>query len=336
MDSDEWAELSEIVAVIDAEVAAVRAALVAEPHSPALATRVQDALLACVALRDLPPQRPTSLRRVSVEGTPRCLDPDCAAEGCLGNRLHGRTLILVHTKTARSRGTIRLEVADGTAAAELLQQHLAWARAVLVGAGDCAALFVGRRGGAFSETAFNKRLTTCLCRWGLGARITHTRVSQRRGRGRARRHALPRAASLTHARAPPQLRHIVATATSSWTHEQRQGARKASVIATQRASVPPAPLSHAAPARRSVCARYGNLRAPVCCNVRPPRARCRRPARAGGVCQPGGTARGVAASTAAAAAAARAHRGAAVRAARRVGAAAAAAATSAGAHGERG
>lgn len=335
MDSDEWAELSEIVAVIDAEVAAVRAALVDEPRSPALAMRVQDALLACVALRDLPPQRPTSLRRVSVEGTPRCLDPDCAAEGCLGNRLHGRTLILVHTKTARSRGTIRLEVADGTAAAELLQQHLAWGRAVLVGTGDCAALFVGRRGGAFSETAFNKRLTTCLCRWGLGARITHTRVSQRRGCGRAAPPRPPsRRLSRTHAR-----RRSCATLWPQPRHRGRKSSAKVRAkrvsLPRQRASVPPALLSHAAPARRSVCARYGHLRAPVCCHVRPPRARCRRPPWAGGVCQPGGTARG-AASTAAAAAAARADRRAAVRAAWRVGAAAAAAATSAGAHGERG
>jgi len=190
VDSDEWADLADIVAVIDTEVASVTAAAAAEPHSYALARRIQDALLACVALRDLPPQRPTSLRRVSVEGTPRCLDPDCAAAGCLGNRLHGRTLILVHTKTARSRGTIRLEVKAGTAAAALLELHLAWGRALLVGAGDCAALFVARSGAAFSEGAFNKRLAQCLCRWGLSARITHTRVSHRCAALR-RRHARP-------------------------------------------------------------------------------------------------------------------------------------------------
>lgn len=215
-DSDEWAELAEVVGVIDAEVAAVRAAL-AGTRDVALAARVQDALLACMAIRDLPPQRPTSLRRVGVPGLNRCLDPSCDAPACLGNRLEGHTLILVHTKTARSRGVMRLTIDEASATAALLAEHLAWGRAALVGVATCDSLFVGADGAAISESAFNTRLAACLQRWGLGAHITFTKV--RAGRRRAAAQPPP---PLT--RAPTQLRHIVATAVSEWTPEQRQGA----------------------------------------------------------------------------------------------------------------
>jgi len=180
VDSDEWAELGEIVAVIDAQVARVRTALTGS-RTPALAAAVQSALLACVAIRDLPPQRPTSLRRVSVPNSNRCLEPDCAVAGCLGNRVDGTTLILVHTKTARSRGTLRLELPAASAAAELLSHHLAWGRALLVAEEDCTALFLSRNGGTWSEAGFNNHLSRCLRAWGLPARITHTKARKRRG-----------------------------------------------------------------------------------------------------------------------------------------------------------
>lgn len=201
MDSDEWAELGEIVAVIDAEVARVRASVASGARTPAVAAAVQSALLACVAIRDLPPQRPTSLRRVSVPNSQRCLDPGCAVAGCLGNRLDGLTLIMPHTKTARSRGTMRLELPPGSAAAELLSHHLTWGRALLVAADeDCAALFVGRGGQAWSEHGFNNHLTRCLRQWGLPARITHTKA-RRSGVARRARHlpAPPATRPLTRA-----------------------------------------------------------------------------------------------------------------------------------------
>ena len=250
VDSDEWADLAAIIAVIDAEVAAVLAAVVDafadddarhEPP-PGLAARLQDALLACVAVRDLPPQRPSSLRRVSVAGAARCSDSACALPGCLGNRLDGRTLVLPHTKTARSRGTVRLEVPPDSSTDTLLTHHLTWGRAALLKGGDSDALFVSPHGAAYSEAGFNARLTTCLRKWGLSARITHCKVRLREGGVRGRGTGLSLRArspwlyvALTRARPPArpaQLRHIVATATCEWSAEQREGAAKRCVCVT--------------------------------------------------------------------------------------------------------
>jgi hypothetical protein len=182
VDSDEWADLAAIIGVIDTEVASVVAAVEAAfgdslgAPPPGLALRLQDVLHACLAVRDLPPQRPSCMRRLSVEGVRRCSDPACDIPGCLGNRLDGLTLVLPHTKTARSRGTVRLEVPPGSATATLLTQHLAWGRAALLKGGDSDALFVATHGAEYSEAAFNSRLTTCLQRWGLPARITHCKA----------------------------------------------------------------------------------------------------------------------------------------------------------------
>jgi hypothetical protein len=185
IDSDQWAELSEIIACIDTEVAAVTAADVdpAVERSRALALRLQDALLACMAIRDLPPQRPSSLRRVHAGGAaaPPCLESGCAIVGCLGNRLVGLRLILPHTKTARSRGVMQLDVPVASATATLLGHHLSWGRALLRDDDDddaplCPGLFLTPRGVLYTADAFRARITASLLRYGLSARITHTKV----------------------------------------------------------------------------------------------------------------------------------------------------------------
>jgi hypothetical protein len=184
VDSDQWAELSEIIACIDTEVAAVTAAAV-DPEAArckALAQRLQDALLACMAIRDLPPQRPSSLRRVSVHAAgaaaPPCLDGACSIVGCLGNRLVGHRLILPHHKTARSRGVMQLDVPADSATATLLEHHLGWGRALLLGDAPlpCPALFLSQHGVAYTVEAFRARISASLTRYGLSARITHTKV----------------------------------------------------------------------------------------------------------------------------------------------------------------
>jgi len=203
IDSDQWAELSEIIACIDTEVASVTAAAV-DPEverSRALALRLQDALLACMAIRDLPPQRPGSLRRVSVHGggaaAPPCLEPGCAIVGCLGNRLVGLRLILPHTKTARSRGVMQLDVPVASATATLLEHHLSWGRALLCDDDDdaplCPGLFLTPRGVLYTADAFRARITASLLRYGLSARITHTKVraSHTRKHPHARRSVAP-------------------------------------------------------------------------------------------------------------------------------------------------
>jgi len=170
--------LHDIVGVIDDEVAALQVAISQQPaeaRSHALAVRLQDALLACVAVRDLPPQRPASLRRLAAPGCTRCLD-GCGVPGCRGNRLEGLSLILPHTKTARSRGVLRLEVPPGSATAALLAEHLSWGRAALLKGAAGDALFLAPSGGPYSEGAFNTRLTRSLQAYGLPARITHCKV----------------------------------------------------------------------------------------------------------------------------------------------------------------
>lgn len=250
VDSDQWAALSEIVACIDAEVAAVCAAA-ADPEaarSAALALRLQDALLACMAIRDLPPQRPASLRRVSVHtaareaAPPPCLEAGCPIVGCQGNRLQGLRLVLPHHKTARSRGVMTLEVAAESATATLLEHHLSWGRALLLAAADgdappCPALFLTAHGGVYTADAFRARITASLRRYGLSAHITHTKVWARaRGSERAAQRRR-RCADLTaRAHAPTQLRHIVATSTCEWTPEQREGACRHTCISARQSS----------------------------------------------------------------------------------------------------
>ncbi len=93
---------------------------------------------------------------------------------------------------------MQLEVGVESATAQLLEHHLRWGRALLRAAADgdappCHGLFLTAHGQLYTAAAFRARITASLQRYGLGARITHTKV------GSAHTHAHTPAAS---ARAP--------------------------------------------------------------------------------------------------------------------------------------
>jgi len=112
------------------------------------------------------------------DAAPPCLDGACSIVGCLGNRLVGHRLILPHHKTARSRGVMQLDVPADSATATLLEHHLGWGRALLLGDAPlpCPALFLSQHGVAYTVEAFRARISASLTRYGLSARITHTKV----------------------------------------------------------------------------------------------------------------------------------------------------------------
>jgi hypothetical protein len=215
-----WAELGEIVGAVDDKVDLVRADVDLGKRSPALARDVSEALLLCISIRDFPPQRPGCIRIVRL-GDGACLDPECRIEGCRGNRVVGERISLVHTKTAGSRGTITLEVRAGSNTAWLLEQMISWARAEIVRdiPNDSGALFISPTGLPYTRAGFSRHITRAL-RLLLGVdKITPCSVR------RERKRRVTACRVLTwHRPAGAQLRHLVATALSGYSEEQRAGA----------------------------------------------------------------------------------------------------------------
>ena len=163
--SGKWVDLKRVQCAVRAEAEAVLHSAGSEKHNAALARRVHDSLLACMAIVDSAPQRPGCLRVVRAALPKRVLSRCClcSAPLCLGNRFEGDTLILVHSKTSRHREPIRVDFA-GTLTARLLKHHVTWGRAAL--ANSTESLWLTSRGDPFASdvsfAAYLPRKLECL------------------------------------------------------------------------------------------------------------------------------------------------------------------------------
>jgi len=167
-----WADLYQINVAIDASFAAANLS----GTDAATAELVQDYLALHLCIRDFPPNRPTALRLLSIQPG-FCLA--CADAACLGNRVlavdDGYEVVFEHHKTrARTQAPIRLRVAGSTATAKLLSDYISTRRSLLVKT-DTQALFLSRRGDAFTESSFSDYMPRLLSNLGLG-HLSYTTV----------------------------------------------------------------------------------------------------------------------------------------------------------------
>jgi hypothetical protein len=162
-----WADFTLVQEKVAAEAASVlRCAEDDAARTPQLARRVHDSLLSCLVTLDSAPNRPGCLRSLKMPdfaGTCECGDATCA-----GNRFDGTTMVLQHTKTSRSRDAIRVDFA-GTVTADLLQNHVEWARDTLTsGDVDGGYIWLNSKGRPFaSDESFSSYLPRVLARLDL-------------------------------------------------------------------------------------------------------------------------------------------------------------------------
>lgn len=183
-DQGKWADLYQINAAIDTAFAAATF----EGNDAATAERVQDQLALHMCVRELPPNRPTALRLLQIPGaTPgSCLA--CADPACKGNRVDDlgdgsfRVVFEHHKTRTRIQEAIRIPVAANTVTAVLLHDYVQRRRPLLVKT-DTRALFLNKRGDAFSEYSFGEYVPRLLNQLGLGS-LSYTTVSALRGRRR--------------------------------------------------------------------------------------------------------------------------------------------------------
>lgn len=164
-----WAELFEISAAIDSAFAAANFSAGDQLAAATLA----DFLVLHMVIRELPPNRPTALRLLTIPS----VQPTCSAcqdAACRGNRLEDAgsgayRIVLEHHKTRRiTREAIRVDVPASTTTSKLLTDYLARRRALLLKT-DTDALFISpRTGDAYSERAFGDWVPRLLAELGLG------------------------------------------------------------------------------------------------------------------------------------------------------------------------
>ena len=168
-----WCDLFSISSAIDTAFAACDFS----GGDVATAQLVQDYLALHIAIRELPPARPTALRLLSIPGGNGC--SACDRPGCLGNRVveeqGAYTLVFEHHKTRRRRDeAITVAIPAGSTTATLLTDFLGRRRAQLTKS-DTTALFIGRDGEAISESAFAAYVPRLLRNLGCGS-ISYTAV----------------------------------------------------------------------------------------------------------------------------------------------------------------
>jgi hypothetical protein len=170
-----WCDLYTISQAIDAAFAACDFT----GGDVATAQRVQDYLALHIAIRELPPARPTALRLLSIGGP---CSAACDRPGCLGNRLVSKdggaySLVFEHHKTRSTRDeAISVAIPAGSTTATLLHDFIGRRRAQLLKT-DTYALFIGQNGDAISEAAFSAYVPRLLRNLGLGC-ISYTAVRQ--------------------------------------------------------------------------------------------------------------------------------------------------------------
>jgi hypothetical protein len=158
-----WLDVGELFRVIDLHLEELDMSARDAPAARAL----HDGLLACVAVRHHPPNRPGCLAKLLVPGaTVPC--GACTAPGCPGNHFEGSVAVLVHHKTQAHRGPIKLNIQEGSVTSKLLHLYLDWARPLLVAVEGDPFLFLNTKGRGMSDSGLAEYLPRVLHSWGAG------------------------------------------------------------------------------------------------------------------------------------------------------------------------
>jgi len=177
-----WIELADLFLAIDQFSATV--SLDGE-RTFSLASRVQDALLLHICVRDFAVKRPGCMAAVTVPtptGVLHCSEPDCIVRGCRGNsleRIDGEQYLmhLSHFKTSRTHKPIALQITTESRVGELLHAHLHWGRALLLrSSDDHCRLWISPSGAAHSPASVGRWLPKVLKRIIPGSHLTTNTV----------------------------------------------------------------------------------------------------------------------------------------------------------------